>query len=190
MSNGRFELIVQGRFRGWRDAQAGVSRSGTPPRRLRPEPKGDQYPGPQHRDQPTGQRGGCRKPWRPRTKENPMRSVIQSVGLALAIAVVLAPLAEAQTTSGSISGTVQDAQGAAVPRARVTATSASRGDVTTAETDDEGRFVFPQLQPGRYNLRVELQGFKTVEKTGVVLAANDKISAGVIRLELGTVTEA
>ena len=122
-----------------------------------------------------------------------MRNELKGLGRLLAMlasVVAVTGTLTAQTTSGSISGTVHDAQGAAVPGARVTATSASRGEVTTATTDGEGRFVFPQLQPGRYSLRAELQGFKTVEKTGVVLNANDKISAGVITLQVGTVSEA
>src|SRR6267378_3627574 len=87
----------------------------------------------------------------------------------------------AQTTSGSLSGTVTDAHGAAVPGAMVRVTSTSRGELSTAKTEDDGRFVFPQLEPGQYTLRVEARGFKAFEKA-VVLNANDKISAGTITL--------
>src|SRR5213593_3707285 len=114
-------------------------------------------------------------------------SVVKPTLFVFLLLVILTPVS-AQTTSGSLSGIVTDAHGAAVSGAKVKVTSASRGDVSTANTEDDGRFVFPQLDPGQYRLRVEVTGFKPFEKT-VVLNANDKISAGTITLEVGAVSE-
>jgi hypothetical protein len=113
--------------------------------------------------------------------------------VVLVLAVVLAPprsaVAGAQTTSGSIAGIVHDAQAAPVPGATVTLTNNQRGDVLTVTTAPNGTFTFPQVQPGTYTLRVTLEGFKTVERTNVVLNANDKLNAGTVVLDVGALSE-
>src|SRR5688572_3809076 len=110
--------------------------------------------------------------------------LLLAIGLALAT-----PPASAQTTSGSISGTVTDAQGAPVPGAAVTITNNQRGDSLTAVTSAAGTFTFPQVQPSDYTLKVTLEGFRTAERTNVVLNANDRLNAGIIVLEVGQLTE-
>ena len=52
-----------------------------------------------------------------------------------------------------------------------------------------GRFVFPIVRPDTYSLKVTLQGFKTLEQTNVVVNANDKLSAGILPMEVGAMTE-
>src|SRR4029450_2064152 len=92
----------------------------------------------------------------------------------------------AQTTSASVSGSVQDSQGGVLPGVTVTMTSRTQGNVLTATTDDAGRFVFPIVRPDTYTLQVALQGFKTLERTNLVVNANDKLSTGMITLEVGS----
>ena len=116
-------------------------------------------------------------------------------GLAVAIALVgLLCFAGttalyAQTTSASVFGSVKDAQGGVMPGATVTLTSRTQGNSMTATTDAEGRFVFPIVRPDHYTLKVTMQGFKTAERTNVVVNANDKFSSGVIALEVGGIEE-
>jgi hypothetical protein len=98
-------------------------------------------------------------------------------------------VARAQTTSASVSGTVQDAQGGVLPGVTVTLTSRTQGNTLTAVTDEEGRFVFTIVRPDTYSLQVSLQGFKTQERTNVVVNANDTFSAGIFAMEVGQVTE-
>src|SRR5262245_44313364 len=95
----------------------------------------------------------------------------------------------AQSTSGSMTGAVQDKNGAAIANARVVVTDQSRKVSLTATTDSEGRFVFAQLQPGRYNLEVQSTGFRKFELKDVVLNANDKLSIGELSLEVGAVEQ-
>ena len=95
----------------------------------------------------------------------------------------------AQTTSASVLGTVQDSSGAVLPGVTVTMTSNTQGNVLTAVTDDGGRFVFPIVRPDTYSLRVTLQGFKSLERTTVVVNANDRLALGVLALEVGALTE-
>jgi hypothetical protein len=116
----------------------------------------------------------------------------RSIRCAILVLVALCAVAAgggAQTTSGSIAGTVHDGQGSAVPGVTVTLTNNQRGDQLTFTTTETGSFTFPQLQPGTYTLRVALEGFKTIERTNVVVNANDKLNAGVVTLEVGARTE-
>ena len=118
----------------------------------------------------------------------------RSLSLAVAVALVgllcLAGTAvQAQTTSATVSGSVQDSQGGALPGATVTLTSRTQGNVLTATTDGEGRYVFPIVRPDSYTLRITMQGFKTAERTNVVVSANDRFSAGTITLEVGGIEE-
>jgi hypothetical protein len=95
----------------------------------------------------------------------------------------------AQTERGSIGGTVRDAQGAAIPGVTVSATSVRRNDTQTAITNQTGDFVILDLLPDTYTLKVTMDGFKTIDRQNVVLAANDRLSVGVVTLELGSVSE-
>ena len=98
-------------------------------------------------------------------------------------------LVHAQTTSASVSGLIKDAQGGMLPGATVTLTSRTQGNALTATTDDEGRFVFGIVRPDGYTLRVTMNGFKTLERTNVVVNANDRLSAGVLTMEVGGIEE-
>ena len=97
--------------------------------------------------------------------------------------------ASAQTTRGSVAGTVRDAQGAAVPGATVELTSPRRNDTQVATANESGDFVFLNLLPDTYHLKVSMDSFKTVEQNNVVVNAADRLSLGVITLELGAVSE-
>lgn len=105
------------------------------------------------------------------------------------LALLLVRPAAAQTTSGSVSGIVRDSQGGAVPGATVTLTNNQRGDELTVMTQEAGTFMFPQVQPGGYTLRIALEGFKTVQRTNVVVNALDKLNAGIVTLDVGARTE-
>jgi hypothetical protein len=76
-----------------------------------------------------------------------------------------------------------------LPGATVTLTSRTQGNVLTAVTDEGGRFVFPIVRPDTYSLKVALQGFKTLERTTLVVNANDRLNAGLITMEVGQLTE-
>ena len=113
------------------------------------------------------------------------------VGLAL-VALVSAAVPQqlhAQTTSASVSGTVQDAQGGVLPGVTVNLTSRTQGNTLTTVTDNSGRFTFPIVRPDTYSLSVTLEGFKTLERTNVVVNANDKFYAGTMMMEVGDISE-
>lgn len=94
-------------------------------------------------------------------------------------------LAWSQTTlsTGSIEGTVTDAQGAVIPAAHVTITSRATGAVMTATVTSSGTFSSGQLQPGNYVIDVESSGFKKTEMPIVVQVGN--ISSARVTLQVG-----
>jgi hypothetical protein len=120
--------------------------------------------------------------------ERRLRDVVR-IALAGLLTLGLTADASAQTTSASVTGTVQDQQGGALPGVVVTLTSRTQGNVQTATTDGEGRFSFAVVRPDTYTLQAELQGFKTLQRTNLVVNANDRLSAGVLALEVGEMTE-
>jgi Carboxypeptidase regulatory-like domain/TonB-dependent Receptor Plug Domain len=94
-----------------------------------------------------------------------------------------------QTTTGQISGSAVDASGLVLVGATVTLRNEGTGDTRMATTSDAGHFIFPTLVPGSYAVKVELSGFKSTERTGIVLTANERRALGSIVLEVTTVAE-
>ena len=81
--------------------------------------------------------------------------------------------AQGETTS-AIVGEVRDATGAVVPGAIVTITNLETGLKRGAQTDNAGRFHFPQLKPGAYSVRVEAQGFEPQQNDNVIFGLGQK----------------
>ena len=75
-------------------------------------------------------------------------------------------------TTGSISGTVKDPSGAVIPGATVIATNTSTNIQAKTVTDDKGYYAFPSLSVGRYNVKVEEQGFGTQGRNNLDVDAN------------------
>jgi hypothetical protein len=71
-------------------------------------------------------------------------------------------------TTGAIIGHVTDATSATIPGALVTITNRETGLQRSAQTDDEGRFNFPQLKPGSYSVTVEAAGFDSQKDDNVL----------------------
>jgi hypothetical protein len=71
------------------------------------------------------------------------------------------------SSTGSISGTVSDAQGGVLPGVTVTATSPAQIGELTVVTNEAGVYRFPAVPPGEYRLNYELAGFQNVVREGV-----------------------
>ncbi len=93
-----------------------------------------------------------------------------------------------ETTTGSITGVVVDAQGASVPGATITVTS-NQGTKTYV-TGDDGRFFAPYLTPGTYTVRVELSGFAPIEQRNVIVQLGQRLSLSDLVLKPGGFAEA
>src|SRR5271157_413827 len=93
-----------------------------------------------------------------------------------------------QVTTGTIFGTVTDAQGAAVQKATVTVTDVSKGTTDTTTTNDSGNYTVTHLIPDTYSVKIEAPGFKSFEQKSVTVIADasQKIDA---QLQVGSASE-
>src|SRR5262245_3881453 len=107
------------------------------------------------------------------------------LGILLGVLLVATP-ALAQT--GQINGLITDNTGAVVPGASVkaveTATGLSRDTVSGAD----GRYVFTSLRPTTYDITAELSGFRTLQRKGVLLQANENLTVN-FSIEVGAISE-
>ena len=86
---------------------------------------------------------------------------------------------------GSISGTVTDSSGAVVAKAIVVAIEIDTGTNLSVETNHKGVYTFPVLPTGRYDVQINLAGFRPYRRTGVVVDANSAVTVDAI-LAVGT----
>ena len=114
-----------------------------------------------------------------------MKRTIEVCLLAALCAMGLA----AQDISGTIGGSILDPSGAGVPNAKVTITNTDRNLVVrTVTTSTGGTYSAPLIPIGHYSVKVEAAGFKTVERSGIVLNVSDNLKIN-IPLEVGAVAE-
>ena len=90
----------------------------------------------------------------------------------------------AQTITGVISGTVTDPSGQVIPGASVTLTNEGTVETRTIAADGAGNFVFPGLLPGAYTVKVEAQGFQTLQRTGNRLTPSQRLAPGNLQLSI------
>ena len=76
---------------------------------------------------------------------------------------------DAQSTYGSISGSVTDQSGAAVSGATVNLTNMGTSEKRTETSSDDGHFTFVNLFPGQYRIDIEKQGFKHFGRPGITV---------------------
>jgi len=90
--------------------------------------------------------------------------------------------------TGSISGVVRNERGEVVARATVVMRNVSTGEVRTGTTDEEGRYNFPSLVPGEYEIDVEAPGFRRFVQTGIRVTVGGSVSLDVV-LRIGEIVE-
>lgn len=122
---------------------------------------------------------------------------IQLLLLCLGLGLMLAPTpAAAQSgTTGTLTGTVQDPNGAVLPGVQVTIRNAGTGLTRNTTTNDEGRWTFPALPVGTYELTYEVASFKSLKRTNVAVEAavprtlEDRLEVAGVAGETVTVVE-
>ncbi|MGH9779160.1 MAG: carboxypeptidase-like regulatory domain-containing protein, partial [Candidatus Acidiferrales bacterium] len=95
----------------------------------------------------------------------------------------------AQTTVGTISGTVTDPTGAVVPGATVTLVHEATGVTREATSNEQGGFVFDRARVGTYTLRITMSGFKVHEQRNLEVSAGKVSALGEVKLEVGSTGE-
>jgi hypothetical protein len=91
--------------------------------------------------------------------------------IVLSICLLASVWATAQVTTADVLGTVSDNSGAVLPNSKVTLTNLATNESRTAQSNNDGEYVFTFLLPGRYSVKVEASGFKA-------FVGNVNISAG------------
>src|ERR1041385_9255804 len=92
--------------------------------------------------------------------------------VAALAAFAIAPLL-AQEFRGTFSGTVTDAQGAAIAKARVVATETQTGNKSETFTESSGHYNLPFLKPGVYQITAEAPGFNQAVRQGMTLETGE-----------------
>ena len=105
----------------------------------------------------------------------------------LCLIAFLAPLG-AQTTAGSIVGTVSDPSGAVIAGANVTITNIDTNIAVKTTTDASGEYVVTPLNVGRYSVAIEATGFKRSLRNDIQLNVQDRLRVDA-KLEVGAVTD-
>jgi outer membrane receptor protein involved in Fe transport len=103
---------------------------------------------------------------------------VQSLRQALLCLALLAAAvpASAQLTRGIISGVVTDSGGGVLPGATVTITNQDTGVVRATTSNDSGVFRAPALEPGTYQVRAELQGFRTFDARDIRVGSGQEVT--------------
>jgi hypothetical protein len=109
--------------------------------------------------------------------------------LCLLLCVAFAPVNSfGQAVYGSVFGTVTDASGAALPKAKVSITNVSQNTSFDTETNDAGNFNQTRLIPGVYRVKIEAAGFKAAVQENVTVNVDTATPVN-IQLQPGAVTE-
>ena len=102
--------------------------------------------------------------------------------------MVWTSLPHAQSFTAGVRGAVRESSGGVVPGVTVQLVNEASNAVRLAVSNAEGEFDFSALPPGTYTLRTSLTGFKTFERRGIRIAAQQFITLDVL-LEVGDLQE-
>ncbi len=117
-----------------------------------------------------------------------LRRLLGGWFVSLCLVGLLPTVSRAQSLNASISGTVTDPAGAAVPDAQLALTSVATGAVAKATSGPDGLYSFPNLLPGAYELKATAPGFRDFIQRGITLNISTPARLD-IRLELGTAVQ-
>ncbi len=124
-----------------------------------------------------------------------MRTHKLTVAAALCAAFGLVPGAGArpafaQINTGTVLGSVTDAQGGVIPGATVTLISEARGTRSApVVTNESGDFVFANVTADTYTVEVTLASFKTSQRSGITVSPGTRVAVGTLSLEVGGAAE-
>ena len=113
-------------------------------------------------------------------------NTVAQFAFGLALTFGMAATVLAQSSNGTIKGTIVDPSGALVPQAQVTITN-SRGVSRTLKSGSTGAFEVPHLAPGSYSVSINAMGF-TPALEGIKVFGN-KVTKEDIKLGISVVSE-
>jgi len=114
-----------------------------------------------------------------------LRSLFVVIILSLAT-LLFGRVALAQGSyQAQVRGVVNDASGALMTNAKVTITNVATNIAQTAQTNEHGEYFFTGLRPATYTIKVEVQGFRAVEKENIVLQVDQQTSVDFVLHPVG-----
>ena len=118
------------------------------------------------------------------------RSRTVAVFSAVVVALTLLCRAPAypQAVGATLSGTVTDASGAAIPNVQITVKNSATGETQVVKTNSDGLYTAPNLLPGTYDVTFSAQGFALVTESNLVLAVGEQHSLN-RTLQVGQATQ-
>src|SRR5436309_8098965 len=131
-----------------------------------------------------------------RTREGTMRQVLFAISPAVVtlrrtlatLFLVLLVASPALAQTGQINGVITDNTGGVVPGATVKAVEVATGLSRDTVTGVDGRYTFTALRPTTYDISAELTGFRTSQRKGILLQANENLTVNVA-IEVGAIAE-
>ena len=124
------------------------------------------------------------------TNPNSLLRKAAPIALLLAVFVLsgLGTTAHAQVLKAQILGTISDTSGAVIPGAKIVLTEQQTNSSRESETNESGLYVFTNLDPGLYQVEVELEGFRKSVRRDIDVLPNTTVRVN-LALEPGIVTE-
>jgi len=116
------------------------------------------------------------------------RVVLLVVALSCLFALTPSALYSQASSTGTIAGLVTDASGATVVGATITLTDKATHSPRTTNSNEAGRYIFVNINPGIYNIKVNRTGFRQVEVAEQEVVVGQTLTLDV-RLEVGTMAE-
>jgi hypothetical protein len=111
----------------------------------------------------------------------------QKLAISLFSLLFVAMLAYGQRDLGTITGTISDQQGAAVPNAKVTIKDTATGVTYETVTNDTGNFTRPALNPSTYTVIVEAAGFEKTQQANILVNPGEPVAVN-LSLKVGSAT--
>src|SRR5947207_7421735 len=130
--------------------------------------------------------GGITEPAKPNRCDR--RASMRTLLLVVAVAACSAAPGAAQEITGTITGVVKDQSGAVIPGATVTVRNVATNIESAVVTDSTGVYVATALPVGRYEVKVELSGFRSYVRQDLEVHIADRLRVDPV-LQTGTVSE-
>lgn len=132
--------------------------------------------------------GMCKTAKRLETLRGKARLACSVLFASLLLTLGLEPGVLAQGITGSITGTVTDANGAIVTNASIKIWNVNTNATRTVTTSDAGLYRVTQLSPGKYSVRVEKNGFKIYEQNSITVQIDQVVQVNA-QLQVGSDSE-
>src|SRR5262249_47769128 len=133
-----------------------------------------------------------RSKWRmlPRMMARSRARAVLTASVALWVIGATARPVAAQVMTGTVYGSITDAQGGVIPGATLILISDTRGTKSApVVTNANGDYVFPNVAADTYTLEASMSGFKTVKRPGLAVSPGDRVAVPTLALEVGGTSE-